>query len=404
MIPTSERYNLRALRLETAVEIEEALAAVGADPRGREIMGPKGLFHLLHAEDLSYRAAVILKQEMLAKGGEAATPREACAGGDGRAGVLLMGTTAQFDAVCRSLAEEPFGLRALGEEIRAVLSHLAAPPPPITIGGREFVWGRRTYIMGILNATPDSFSGDGLQQAADPVEAAVARAKAMAAAGADLLDIGAESTRPRAAPVGEEEEIARLLPILRAVASAVTVPISVDTAKARVAEAALANGASCLNDVWGLQRDPEMAAVAARAGVPVIAMHNQEGTDYRDLLGEITAFLRRSLEAAAAAGLPATQVIVDPGIGFGKTRQQNLEVLRRLGELRGLGRPILLGTSRKSVIGLTLDLPVGERAFGTAATVALGIAGGADLVRVHDVKEMAQVAGMADAILRGGPA
>lgn len=401
-----ERYNLRVLRLGSRAELEGAMEALGVDPRGREIMGPKGRFFLIQAEGLDPRAAAIVKQEMLAKGGEAAIPRGVYLGDEEKVKVkvILMGTEAQFRAVCRTLEEEPFGLRGLGEELRLLLARMEAPPPPIRIGGREFLWGERTYIMGILNATPDSFSGDGLQNEPDPVAAAVARARAMAAAGADIIDIGAESTRPGSTPVEAEEELDRLLPVLRAVAEAVDVPISVDTYKATVAAAALKNGASCVNDVWGLQRDPEMAKVVAAAGVPVIVMHNQVGTEYTgDLMAAILRFFRRSLSLAEAAGVPAERVIVDPGIGFGKTREQNLEVLRRLPELRSLGRPILLGTSRKSVIGLTLNLPVGERLFGTAATVALGVAGGADIVRVHDVAEMAQVARMADAVIRGGP-
>ena len=400
MFSANERYNLRILRPRSPDELDGILSALGADPRGREIMAPKGWFLLLAAEGLSHRAAVILKQEMLAKGGEAAVPRRVYEG-NGEAGALLMGTAAQYEAVCRTLAEEPFGLAALGKEIRAVLHRSAAPPAPIRIGGRMFDWGRRTYVMGILNATPDSFSGDGLRRADDPPAEAVARAREMAAAGADILDIGAESTRPGADPVTAEEDLDRLLPILRAVAGSVEIPVSVDTSKAAVAAAALAGGASCLNDIWGLQRDPEIAGAAARAGVPVIVMHNQEGTEYKEIMGDMTRFLRRSMAAAEAAGIPADRVIVDPGVGFGKTRRQNLEVLNRLGELRALGRPILLGTSRKSVIGLTLDLPVDERTYGTAATVALGIAAGADIVRVHDVREMVQVARMADAVVRG---
>lgn len=395
---------MRILEPESLQEVLETLASIGVDPRGGEIMAPKGRFHLLRASGLSHRAAVILKQEMLAKGGEAAIPRDAYAGWDGQADVVMMGTVAQYTAVCATLSEEPFGLKALGEEISAVLARRMGTPAPIRIGTRDFVWGERTYIMGILNATPDSFSGDGLQQYEDPAAAAVARAREMAAAGADLLDIGAESTRPGAEPIGAEVEMERLLPILRAVAASVRVPISVDTWKAEVAEAALACGACCINDIRGLRGDPGLARVAARAGVPLIVMHSQDHTDYQDLMGEIMRSLRRSLAEAETAGIPAERIIVDPGIGggsFGKTREQNLALLRRLKELRGLGRPILLGTSRKSIIRQTLGLPVEELAFGTAATVALGIAAGADIVRVHDVKEMAQVARMSDAILRG---
>ncbi|NLG84883.1 MAG: dihydropteroate synthase [Firmicutes bacterium] len=380
------------------------MAALGVDPRGQEIMAPKGRFFLVRAEGLDPRAALILKQEMLAKGGEAAVPRKVYDGMGEKAEIILMGTEAQLKAVCRILAEEPFGLRGLGEELALILARTENPPPPIRMRGRAFVGGARTCIMGIINATPDSFSGDGLAGEPDPVAAAVARAKAMVEAGAEIIDIGAESTRPGAAPVEAEEELARLLPVLRAVAAAVDVPISVDTYKAAGAAAALENGASLVNDVWGFQRDPEMVRVVAAAGIPAIIMHNQVGTEYAgDIMAAILRFLRRSIELAETAGLPAERVIVDPGIGFGKSREQNLEVLRRLGELRSLGRPILLGTSRKSVIGLTLNLPVGERLWGTAATVALGIAGGADIVRVHDVAEMAQVVRMSDAILRGGP-
>lgn len=401
----SDRYNLRALRLDRAEDLESVLSTLGVDPRGREIMVPKGLFYLLRAEGLSRRAAVILKQEMLAKGGEAAIPRAVYDGGEGKVEALLMGTRAQFENVRRTLDEEPFGLKALGAEIGSVLDRLSAPPPPMTIGGREFAWGRRTYIMGIINATPDSFSGDGLYQDADPVAAAVAQARAMVAAGADMLDLGAESTRPGAEAVGAEEELARLMPILRAVAGEVQVPISVDTWKASVAEAALAAGASCVNDIRGLRGDPELAGVVAKAGVPAIVMHSQDSAAYGDLMGDIIHSLRQSLAIAARAGISAERIIVDPGLGggsFGKTRAQNLRLLRDLGELRCLGRPILIGASRKSFIRQTLDLPTAELVFGTAAAVVLGIAGGADIIRVHDVGEMRQAAAMADAIIRGG--
>lgn len=375
------------------------------EPRGREIMTPKGLFHLLRADGLSRQAAVILKQEMLAKGGEAALPRQVYLGGEGKVPAILMGTRSQFAAVCRTLAEQPFGLGALGGEIEALLMRMETPPPALRIGGLEFVWGRRTYVMGILNATPDSFSGDGLYQAPDPVGAALAQARAMVEAGADMLDIGAESTRPGADAVSAEDEMARLLPCLRAIAFELKIPISVDTWKAQVAEAAIANGASCINDIRGLRQDPALAGVVARAGVPLIVMHSQDATDYRDLMGEIVLSLRQSMDTAEQAGIPRDRIIIDPGLGggsFGKTRAQNLQILNRLPELKCLGRPVLVGTSRKSFIRQTLDLPPSEAVFGTAATVALSIANGADIVRVHDIKEMVQVARMTDAIVRGG--
>ena len=219
--------------------------------------------------------------------------------------------------------------------------------------------------------------------------------------GADLIDIGGESTRPEtwAGPgLSLEDELARVIPAVARVAATVAVPISIDTYKAEVAKRAVAAGATMVNDVWGLRRDPQMAAAVAATGVPVVLMHNKPGGGYRDLIREIAESLRESVELARAAGVADDRIIVDPGIGFGKTREENLEIIRRLPELRQLGFPLLIGPSRKSFIGKTLDLPAGERLEGTAAAVALSIAGGADMVRVHDVKSMVRVAKMADAI------
>jgi dihydropteroate synthase len=270
--------------------------------------------------------------------------------------------------------------------------------PPTRCGATTLRWGHKTYVMAILNLTPDSFSGDGLL--GDP-ELAVTQALAAVADGADLLDIGGESTRPGAQPVPAAEEIARVVPVIRAVAARVTISISIDTSKAAVAEAALAAGARLINDVRGLTADPDLAAVAARAGVPVVVMHDQPPDGRGDLLTSIVRELARRLDCALAAGIAWEQLIVDPGFGFGKGPPTNLELLRRLAELRVLGRPILAGTSRKGTIGRVLGLAPDERVEGTAATVALAIAGGADLVRVHDVRTMARVARMSDAIVRG---
>jgi dihydropteroate synthase len=261
-----------------------------------------------------------------------------------------------------------------------------------------FTWGARTYVMGIINVTPDSFSGDGL---ARDVSAAVAQARAFVAAGADLLDVGGESTRPGHEPVDEATELARVVPAVRAIAAAASVPISVDTSKAAVAEAALEAGARVVNDVWALAADPRMAAVVAHAGVPVVLMHNQEGTHYRDLVPDVIAALAAHVRFAEEAGISRAQIIVDPGIGFGKTAEHNLEVIDRLDELKVLGLPILLGPSRKRFIGRILgDAPPEQRLEGTAAAVAIGIARGADIVRVHDVEAMVKVARVADAITR----
>lgn len=271
---------------------------------------------------------------------------------------------------------------------------------PLRIGGFEFRWGSRTYVMGIINVTPDSFSGDGLTS----VEAAVERAREMERDGADLLDVGAESTRPEtwsSSGLSEPEEIARLIPAIEAISRAVRIPLSVDTYKANVARRAVAAGARIINDVFGLRRDPGMAAAAAELGTPLIVMHNGTQPDGSDLVESIAVGLRESLRMAIEAGVDPDRVLVDPGIGFGKDRDGNLEIVRRLPELASLGSPLLVGPSRKSFIGKTLDLPVDDRVEGTAAIVALSIAGGADVVRVHDVKPMVRVARMTDAVVRG---
>ncbi len=260
-------------------------------------------------------------------------------------------------------------------------------------------WGARTYLMGIVNATPDSFSGDGVL---DPGVAAEQAAR-MVEEGADLLDVGAESTRPDFPSIDAGEEWRRLEPVLRAVRRAVAVPISVDTSKAEVAARAFEAGADALNDVRGLRGDGELASVLGASGLPAVLMHNQRGrASGGDVIEDIRAGFRASLEIAERAGVEAERIVLDPGFGFGWQPEQNLEMVRRLGELRDLGRPLLLGTSRKSTIGLVLGRPVDERAWGTAATMALAVAGGVDIVRVHDVAEMRDVVRVADAVVRGG--
>lgn len=248
--------------------------------------------------------------------------------------------------------------------------------------------------MGIVNVTPDSFSGDGL---GDDQDAAVAQGLQMVADRADMLDVGGESTRPGHVPITVEEEIARTEEVVRRLAKESGVPVSIDTYKLEVAEAAVAAGATILNDIWGLERAPGLAELAARHGCAMVLMHNQDGTTYAgDLMAEIKRFLRHSVDAAIAAGVMRERILVDPGIGFGKTADQNWEVMRRLGELRELGQPVLVGTSRKSFIGKLLDLPVTDRIAGTAATVTASILRGADVVRVHDVREMMRVVRVAD--------
>lgn len=287
----------------------------------------------------------------------------------------------------------------------------------LNIGNRTFEWGKRTYIMGIINVTADSFSGDGLlAKGADSVNLALQQAQQFAAEGADILDVGGESTRPGSQPISAEEELEHVLPIIRAITKELDVPVSIDTYKAQVAEEALRSGAALVNDVWGFHADPHIADVAARYGVPVILMHNRSswahaqikeklggryvGIPYENLMEDIKRELLESVAIARSAGIPDERIILDPGIGFGKSTEQNLELVDRLGEIRSLGYPLLYGPSRKSFIGYTLDAPPDQRLEGTAAAVAVGIVRGADIIRVHDVKQMAQVARMTDAIVR----
>jgi dihydropteroate synthase len=279
-------------------------------------------------------------------------------------------------------------------------------------------WGAKTYVMGIINATPDSFSGDGVLAVGTTAaaETAVTQAKQFVDAGADILDIGGESTRPGSHPVTAEEEMARILPAIEALRQVVNVPISVDTYRADVARAALEAGADWINDVWGLRMDARMAPLVAEKGCPVVIMHNRsqpkdviqteklggmyQGADYEDLFADIMRDLQVSIALALAAGVDKSQIIIDPGIGFGKSMAQNMQIINELDRFKALGYPILLGPSRKSFIGYTLDLPPEERVEGTAVTVAIGIDRGADIIRVHDVKEMVRVAKMTDAIVR----
>lgn len=300
---------------------------------------------------------------------------------------------------------------------------------PLQVANHTFDWGARTYVMGILNVTPDSFSGDGILSSsprpplpegeAPGVRGALEQARSFIASGADILDVGGESTRPGSEPVDAEAEMARVIPVIQALAAEFPgALISIDTYKAAVAEAAFQAGAHMLNDVWALRADPALAGVAARYNVPVILMHNRSnpatvevrqqlgnayiGAEYEDLIQDVVRELMDSVELAKRAGIASDKIILDPGIGFGKTVAHNLELINRLDEIRALGYPVLLGPSRKSFIGYTLDLPPDQRVEGTAAAICVGITRGADIVRVHDVEHMARIARMTDAIVRTG--
>jgi dihydropteroate synthase len=324
-------------------------------------------------------------------------------------------------------AEGSAGAVALADELHAALTRAQRQvSPSCRIGSREFVWAERTHVMGIVNVTPDSFSGDGLLAAATDVterdvERAVGLALQMLSDGADLIDVGGESTRPGASSLTAAQELARVLPVIQRLARETDAPISVDTYRASVAAAALQAGAGLVNDVWGLRMDPDMGPVVAAHGAPIVIMHNRSkprnaaqeerlggryvGVHYDNLIADVLRELRGQVGQALACGIREDGIIIDPGIGFGKTVEQNLALLDQIGELRVLGYPILLGPSRKSFIGYTLDLPPEERLEGTLATVVAGVLrGGAQIVRVHDVRATVRAVRMADAIRAAGKA
>lgn len=265
------------------------------------------------------------------------------------------------------------------------------------IGNKEFNLQERTYVMGILNITPDSFSDGGKY---NEVELALEKVAQLINDGADIIDVGGESTRPNHVPVGVDEEIERVVPIIKAIKSKFDIPVSIDTYKAKTAEAAINAGADLINDVWGFKKDVEMAKVAAKYKVPCVLMHNREDNKYTDIMKDMIVDLSESINIALNAGVKREYIILDPGIGFAKTYEENLVVMNNLEEIKKLGLPVLLGTSRKSMIGLTLDLPVDQRVEGTVATTVMGIMKGCEFVRVHDVLENKRACVMTDAILR----
>jgi dihydropteroate synthase len=394
----------RIIEIRDLRSAEKELLAIGCDRAGVKLMAPKAVCRTVKVSGLTPTAANILKQEMLSFGGEAGTSYGSIVHSVKTTEVLICGTIKQFNLLVDKLKQHQFGLPKTSSEIEECLNHYDNFPMPIKIGSRTLDFGQRTYIMGILNVTPDSFSDGGRYF---DLGSALERARTMAAEGADIIDVGGESTRPGAAAVSAEEEIKRVVPVIKALAKERGLIISIDTRKAKVARAALTAGARLINDVSGLRYDKKMARVAAAFQVPVCLMH-MKGTPatmqrkpvYRDLIGEIIDYLAAGIAIANNAGILLEKIIVDPGLGFGKTAADNLEIIKRLREFKALGRPILVGPSRKSTIGQVLNLPAGERAEGTAAMVALAINNGANLVRVHDVKEMFRVVRMTDSIVR----
>ena len=394
-----EAIRARVLDSVAGDEVIAELAARGSDHAVVQMVVARGLNRAMLVGPLTLEQAQALRQAAKGAGALAVLAKPAGRADPTRADVIVMGGMEQLAGTAAKVGGE------IGARMETARTGFAAPPQRVLrCRGRELALGEKTLVMGIVNVTPDSFSGDGL---GSDVQAAIAQGRRMVEEGADLLDIGGESTRPGSEPVSEEDELRRVLPVIEGLAATVNVPISVDTYKSAIARAGLAVGASIVNDSSGLHHDPAMAKAAAEAGAGVIIMHiqgtprdMQKDPKYADVIGEISDYLAEGIATAEAAGLTRGQIVVDPGIGFGKTVEHNLEILRRLREFRSLGCPVLVGTSRKSTIGKILDLPADQRVEGTSATVALAIAAGADIVRVHDVKEMARVARMTDAIVR----
>ncbi len=396
----SARYAVRPLLPGPADALRDAALSLGVGPAALPTLARHGSQEAFAVRGLAPDQTRVLERELRRLGGEVLSSVD----GDR---VLLLGPLSAFGELPSRLVEWGRRTEALGAALQEALAGKGGAARPVDARGVQLRFGARTLVMGVVNVTPDSFSGDGLAGAG--AEAAVALGLAMAEGGADLVDVGGESTRPHSVEVPADEELARVLPVLRGLAPALPpqVALSVDTRKARVAEAAIEAGAHVVNDVWGLRGDPDMArVVAASPGCAVVCMHNQRGTEYAgDVVEAVASGLRESLVVAERAGIEWERVIVDPGLGFGKTPALNLEVLRRLGEMRGLARPLLVGISRKSTVGLLLDgAPPDQRLEGSLALAVLAAERGADIVRVHDVPETVRALRAADAVIRGIPA
>lgn len=404
-------YNARLIGMDPQL-LQVELARIGAQGPGQKIMWNKGDFLPIKLDNVSCVGANVLKQEMLARGGDCAVHSSCLTLEREQTSVLLSGTRAQYEDVIGELNWQGFGLPEVARQIRELLGNIDSSLRPTQLGAYTLPLGKRTLMMAIINVTPDSFSGDAL---GDDVEAAVAQARRMHSEGADILDVGGMSTRPGAEPVSIDTELGRVVPVIRRLCASdgVPLPVSIDTTRAEVARAAIEAGALIINDITGLRDDPRLAGLAAETGATLVLMHIQ-GTPrtmqtqphYDDLLGEVIAYLREGVDKAVAAGVNKERIWVDPGIGFGKTVDHNLELLRRLKELGSLGCPVLVGTSRKGFIGRILAdngeaPPPEQRVVGTGATLAIALANGAAVVRVHDVAHAVQVARVADAIVRG---
>ena len=392
---------IRYVPIRDIHEASSLMEKLGVDPDGIELMKGKTLHLNLKVEGIDPKWANLLKQEMLSLDGDAALDRRTLDCSISKTDVLLMGTQKQFERLVHKLEAYP-SLQTLSHSLAETLKNLSKTRFTLRCRKKTFLLGQRTLLMGILNVTPDSFSDGGLFFDRSK---AIEHGLKMAEEGADLIDIGGESTRPGSKPLDPEEELRRVIPVIKSLAKRLDIPISIDTYKSKVAKAAIDAGAELINDISGLHFDPELAKVASQEDVPIVLMHirgtpetMQKDVHYESLFSEILQYLREGIERAESSGVDPEKIIIDPGIGFGKTLEHNLLLIKNLSEFRILGKPILLGTSRKSFIGRILNAEPQERLEGTLASTVVGILHGAHIVRCHDVAQAKKAIAVADAI------
>lgn len=395
---------MRILRISDPKDLKQIMQDIKVDPLGIEIMLPKAITHLVRINSLPCFAANILKQEMLSLGGDVAIARDALTGETKKTDCLLIGNLSQLNRLNGKLNRQPFGLNKLAKDLSKNLTCYQKDKFELRIGRYKLKLRQgRACIMGIVNLTADSFSSDGLY--CKPQDYIIEFVEKMVRDGADIVDIGGESSRPAAKPVSVKEELSRTIPVIKKLAKILKAPISIDTYKPEVARIALDNGAVIINDITGL-RNPKMPKVIAKYKAGVVIMHMkgnprtmQKNPVYKSLIDEIIEYLDKAIKAAVCAGIDRDKIIIDPGIGFGKTVEHNLEILKRLNEFKILGQPILVGPSRKSFIGKILDAGPDRRIFGTVAACILALKNGAHILRAHDVKEVRQALKITEAIL-----
>jgi len=396
---------IRCLHITNAREAIHQMGRIGVDATGIKLMKGKALHFNLRVEGVEPRTANLLKQEMLSLGGDAALDRRGLDCSADRTDAILMGTQKQFEKLTDKLGQYP-GLQIVGQSLKETLKNISRTHHTIRCRKRTFTLGKQTLLMGVLNITPDSFSDGGLHF---DKEKAISGGLSMAEEGADIIDIGGESTRPGSKPLDLEEELRRVIPVIETISKEIDVPISIDTYKSAVAQRAIEAGAEMINDISGLNFDQNLAKVAAKDDTPLILMHirgtpetMQKDVHYDSLFSEILQYLKCSIQRAESAGLDPKQIIIDPGIGFGKTPEDNLLIIKNLFEFRILGKPILLGTSRKSFIGKILNADVKDLLEGTLSSIAIGALNGAHIIRCHDVLQAKKAIAVVDAIRMAG--